>query len=280
MISILISSLGTCEMVMPLAARWLISNYGWRNSYLIIGIAVFLIIITASFFIKRDPGIIGEIPYGGSAEKQVNLKIQASGLSLSESLRTRTFWVFVIIMLCYFFSQSSIATHVVINATGLGFSRTSAANLLFISGALYIVSLNITGNLVDKIGKRTAIAIGFGLQSLALLGYMESQEIWMLYACAVIFGFGRGAAMAPMPLLMADFFGLKSFGVIQGAIFAGAIIGTITGPIITGYIFDLFESYYIAFLICALVTLLGLLLTFTLGQKSSFIPSKSYEKNP
>jgi len=96
---------------------------------------------------------------------------------------------------------------------------------------------------------------------------MASTEIWMLYASAVLFGLGRGSAMAPMPLLMVDLFGLKAFGVIQGAIFTGAIAGAMFGPILTGYIYDLQGSYFLAFLICALFMLIGLILTFSIRPK-------------
>jgi MFS family permease len=267
MTSLLISALGTCEMVMPLLARWLISSYGWRNSYIILGIFVFAVIFTASFVIKRDPSTMGLMPYGAGGDKQANIKLQGGGLSLSESVHTRDFWIFIAVMICYFFGQSAVSTHIVIHATGLGFSRVAAVNILLISGALYIVSLNVTGNLVERIGKRNAVAIGFILQAAALFGYMASTQIWMFYASSVLFGLGRGAAMAPMPLLMADLFGLKSFGVIQGAIFTGAIAGSIFGPILTGYLFDLQGSYFLAFFICAAITLVGLFLTFSLRQK-------------
>jgi MFS family permease len=271
MTSILISALGTCEMVMPLVARWLISSYGWRTSYIIMGVFVFVVIFTASFVIKRDPSKMGLIPYGGSGDKQTNIRLQGGGLSLSESMHTRDFWIFIAVMICYFFSQAAVSTHIVIHATGLGFSRVAAVNILLISGAMYIISLNITGNLVERIGKRNAVALGFILQAVALFGYMASTQIWMLYASAVLFGLGRGSAMAPMPLLMADLFGLKAFGVIQGAIFTGAIAGSMFGPILTGYIFDLQGSYFLAFLICALITLVGLILTFSIRQKRILI---------
>ena len=216
MTSIIISALGTCEMVMPLLARWLIASFGWRTSYIILGIAVFLFIFSASFVIKRDPSKIGQIPLGGSEDKKVNMKMQSGGLTLPEALHTRGFWIFMAVMICYFFSQGSVATHIVIHTTGLGFSRVSAVNILLISGALYIISLNVAGNILEKLGKRNAVAIGFIFQTAGLVGYLVSNQIWMFYASAALFGIGRGCAMAPMPLLMADLFGLRAFGEIRG----------------------------------------------------------------
>jgi predicted MFS family arabinose efflux permease len=247
-------------MIMPPLARWLISSYGWRTSYIILGLSVFVVISLAAQFIRRDPGQKGQLPYGGSGVEQGKSHLPAGGLSLQEAIRTRELWIFCAIMICYFFSQSFISTHVVIYATGLGISRVSAANVMVIIGGMYIASLNIAGNVADRIGKRSAIAIGFFLVSMALLGFVRVKELWMLYLFAAIFGLGRGSAMAPMPLLMADIFGLKSFGVIQGAIFFGANAGTIIGPILTGHIFDITGSYFQALLICAAVSFTGLVL--------------------
>jgi MFS family permease len=261
MTSIIISALGTCEMMLPPLARWLISSYGWRQSYLIVGLSVIVLIASAGQFIRRDPSQLGKAPYGGSQVKQDGLNLQLAGYSLAEAIRIREFWILGAIMLCYFFGQSSIMTHIVILATGLGISRVSAANILVIIGGAYIASLNITGNAVDRIGKKPASAIGFILQSVALFGLVGAKEVWMLYLCAVLLGLGRGCAMAPMPLLMADIFGLRSFGVIQGAIFFGATSGSIIGPILTGHIFDTTGSYFFALLSCGAATTIGLILT-------------------
>ena len=59
MVSLLISALGTCELVMPPFARFLISSYGWRQAYIILGLMVFLVIVLAAQFIRRDPSKMG-----------------------------------------------------------------------------------------------------------------------------------------------------------------------------------------------------------------------------
>jgi predicted MFS family arabinose efflux permease len=260
MTSIVISSLGTCEIIMPPLARWLIATYGWRDSYIILGITLVVIIATGAQFIKRDPSQMGMLPYGSDEAKEEHTRMQVTGLDLQQALRTKEIWILAAVMLCYFFSQSFVATHIVILATGLGISRTSAANIMVLIGGMYIVSLNIAGNIVNKIGKRWEIAAGFLLQAIALFSFFLSKDTWMLYLSAIILGLGRGTAMAPMPLLIADIYGLKSFGVIQGIIFFGATAGHIIGPVLTGYIFDTTGSYSIALLSCLGVAILAIVL--------------------
>jgi MFS family permease len=262
MTSIVISAHGTCEMIVPPLSGWLIATQGWRNSYLILGSCVVVIILIAVQFIRRDPGQKGLSPYGGAEVQPGDQSAMLKGYSLREALRIKEFWILGILLFCLFFGHSFIYTHIVIHATGLGIPRLSAVTIISIIGAMYIVSLNVSGNVADRIGKRPVIITGFFLVSLVFLGLLAAKELWTFYLLAFLFGLGRGAVIAPMPLLVADIFGLKSLGVITGAIFFGLTASMMMGPIITGYIFDVSGSYFMAMVCCGIISLIGLLLAF------------------
>ena len=59
MTGITISGLGMGTLVMPPITNWLISTYGWRTSYIIIGITALVLVTSAAQFMKRDPAQIG-----------------------------------------------------------------------------------------------------------------------------------------------------------------------------------------------------------------------------
>ena len=75
-------------LTMPLAASWLISNYGWRNAYLVIGLASLIILILAAQFMKRDPSQIGQLPDGGTVAAEDNLALEPKGLSAQQAIYT------------------------------------------------------------------------------------------------------------------------------------------------------------------------------------------------
>ena len=77
---IVISGIGLGTMVVPPIAAQLISSYGWRTSYIIVGIAALVLIILAAQFLKRDPSQVGQLPYGGV--KQESLDLGAKEFSL------------------------------------------------------------------------------------------------------------------------------------------------------------------------------------------------------
>jgi MFS family permease len=87
---------------------------------------------------------------------------------------------------------------------------------------------------------------------------LVARELWVLYLFAVIFGFGYGGVSAVASPLGAEFFGLRSHGAILGVVLFSNTIGGAIGPLITGRIFDLTNSYQTAFLIMVVLSIVGL----------------------
>ena len=90
------------------------------------------------------------------------------------------------------------------------------------------------------------------------------KELWMLYLFAVIFGFAFGSFVALESPMTAELFGMRSHGAIFGAVASGYPIGCTIGPVLMGRIFDVTGSYSQAFLVCAGVAIIGLILTLPL----------------
>ena len=146
------------------------------------------------------------------------------------------------------------------HAIGLGLSATSAAGILAIIGGLSIVTRPLIGNTADKIGDRKVFLIGLILTAIIFLLLLLADMKWMLYIIAVIFSLNWGLNASESPLV-AWLFGLKSHGIILGVMGLCYTAGGSVGPLIAGHIFDTTNSYNIAFLICAIISLAGLLLS-------------------
>jgi MFS family permease len=102
------------------------------------------------------------------------------------------------------------------------------------------------------------------LATASLLWLVPARELWVLYLFAIVFGLasaGMGTSESP---LVARLFGLSSHGLIYGVVGIGFTAGGALGPLVTGYICDLTDSYQMAFLVCAGFGALGLILTVLL----------------
>ena len=154
--------------------------------------------------------------------------------------------------------------HIAPHITDLDFSTVHAANTLSIIGLLSIVGKVGMGYVIDRTSSRIAWIAGFIGMAIGLFLLLAAGDIWMLYLSAAIFGFGYGACVAAESPLVAELFGLESHGVIFGVASFSFTIGAATGPLLTGYIFDVYFSYQNAFLICGAMAVFGLVATLIL----------------
>jgi len=260
MTGIVVAGNGVGNLIGPPVASWLISTYDWRMSYIILGSAVLVVIVVAAQFLRRDPAQMGQVPYGEAKGGERGLKLEPEGLSLREAVYTRQFWLFLVMLICLGACVFAVQVHIVSHATDLGISGASAANIFAVSGGLVIAGNFVLGSAGDRIGNRWVFIIGFILLSAALFWLVPAKQMWMLYLSMAVFGFAHGGCGASESPLVAGLFGLRSHGLIFGVAGIGFTAGAAAGPLLTGYVFDVTGSYQLAFIVCAAVGIIGIVL--------------------
>jgi len=272
MTGIVLSGNGVGVIIMPPIARWLISTYGWRVAYSVVGIIALVLIILAAQFLKREPSQVGQLPYGADEVKSESLGLKARGFSLGEAFRNKPFWLLCAIAFCIWLTVGIVMVHIVIHATGLGLSAPSATSVLVLIGGMSIAGRTIMGGIADKIGNKSALIVSFIMMSASFFWLMVAREKWMLYLFAVIFGFGYGALSPLVSPMVAELFGLSSHGAIFGVTFLWGTTGEAIGPVLAGGIFDVTGSYQWAFLICAAISITGIILSSLLTPINRKLP--------
>jgi MFS family permease len=261
---IVIVGAGLAGLIGPLVLSRLIEAHGWQLSYAILGITVLIGVILAAQFLRRDPAQVGQMPDGEIAGENPEMQIETGAFSLNEAIRTAQFWITFVMFICFGICMFGVQVHIVPHATELGNSPISAANLLSVNLGTSILSNYLIGSLGDRIGNRRVFLIGFLLMAASLFWLVFAGEMWMLYIFSMIFGFAHGGMATSESPIVAWLFGLKSHGLIYGAVGFGFTIGASLGPVIIGYIFDLTGRYNLAFLACTAVGISGIILTIIL----------------
>jgi MFS family permease len=263
MTGIVVAGIGVGGLIAPPLANWLISIYDWRVSYIILGGIALVAVILFAQLLRRDPAQMGLTPYGETKE-EIELKGSTRAFSLKEAASVRQFCLAFSMFFCLGFSMFTILVHIAPHATDLEFSATTAANILAVAGGGGVIGMLVLGWAADRIGNRQVFILGFALMAAALFWLISATEAWALYLFAAVFGFAAmGCAVSESPLV-AELFGLRSHGLILGVINMGFCIGAALGPFLAGYIFDVTGSYSVAFLVCAAVSVAGLILSAVL----------------
>lgn len=263
MTGFVVAGIGVGTLIIPPAATWLIESWDWSTAYIVIGAIALVFIILAAQFLRLDPRQMGLLPDGENKEA-AGLNLPASGFSFREAMGSWQLWVLFTILFCFGYCLHTIIAHVANYATDMEISAAIAASILSVIGGLSIGGRIVTGSITDRVGSKPLLIINLILMSGALFWLVVAGELWMLYLFAVIFGFAYGGLAAMESPIVAELFGLSSHGVIMGVASFGFTAGGAVGPVVAGRIFDIFGGYQIAFLVCAVVGISGIIMAWRL----------------
>ena len=267
MTGVALAANGLGQLFSPMIAYQLIANYHWRTSYIVLGVAVFILITLPALFLQRNRPQSIQILQDNSASGPSLLEPDAMSYSLAEARHTRQFWMIIVMLGLYGYCFLSILVHVVPYGIEIGIPASTAAIILAFVGGGVLVGRVVFGVIADRIGNKRTIMVGFILLLASLLWLIPAEKVWALFLFATIGGLGLGAISSSQSPLSAEFFGLKSHGTIYGAIGGGTVILGATGPFVTGYLFDVTGHYRIPFIICAFLSLIGLIINLLLKPK-------------
>ena len=248
---------GIGTLVAPPVSNGLISLFAWRTAYAILGCLVFFFVVVPAQFLRNlRPHMDAASP--GQYEKAQN-KPRPGGkhFCLKEAIGTRPFWLSTGMIFWFGFSSYVVLVHVVPYMTEMGISPPTAANILAVVGGFTGLSRIVLGSASNRIGNRQVFIIGFVMVSAASFWLLLAKQEWELYLFGAVFGFGLGSGVSHSPLI-AELFGLTSHGLILGVSILGFSLGCAAGPFVAGYLFDVTGDYQLAFLVCAVSGLIGL----------------------
>ncbi|MFC2004983.1 MFS transporter [Chloroflexota bacterium] len=238
-------------IIVPVLA-WLIAQYGWRTAVVVAGAAPLIIGIPLLFVIKSLPEDKGLLPDG---EEVVEIKeaekpiVAASEIDFTvrEALKTPTFWILWFALALRTFVVQGIWVHMVPLLVWKGFEEQGAAAAISILLICSIPARLGFGWLGDIYPKRYLLMLCCGIETLALVIVLTAAAMWQVYLFVIIFALGYG--VAPLNIaIVGEYYGRKNYTTIRGILALFYAIGTVIGPIFAGYIYDVTQSYQIAFI--------------------------------
>ena len=187
----------------------LLSKYGWRRTYIILGIVIAIVGIPIALFFIRDPKR-DEIEIERVSSEDNTSKANFEGLSNDELLKNKYFITFCIASLLICFAGVALATQSIPVLTIKGLTGTQVG----LAGSVYGIACLIGnvggGKLLDKLGTFKAMSIsGIGVTiGLLLMIFMPNRSLIgfgiPLVAGLVIFTLTSAPAFTPV-----DVFGTK-----------------------------------------------------------------------
>ncbi len=254
-------------------------NYGWRSSYLYIGIIMLVVnILMAVLVIKGDPRHFGLKPYGFIETKEVNDGIQpmasstgnAMDLGLKQAMKTSAFWFFTIVMFICGGGDYFATIHLIPLATDYGIPPMTAGNMLAWYGLMSLAGVLIAGPLADLMGSKIPIILTFLLRVLLFVMLIFYKNEISFYVFAFAFGFTHLITAPLTPILIGKLYGFTYLGILTGFINTVHFVGAGFWPYMAGVIFDNTGSYQLAFILSAIMAFVAVLSTMFIKERRYF----------
>jgi MFS family permease len=251
-LGIAMTGTGLGAMVMVPVSTWIVTHWGWRTSYAIMGCIILLMVPLNLLLIRTRPSDVGLLPDGGLAAEED--PASAVGLAASEAVRTQAFWMIAVMMVLAGLVAMGAGVHLMPYLTDVGHTEARASLIIAVISGMTFVGKIILGSVVDRWGVRPTVALAFGMILAGFLLLMGAAWTLVAFAFAVVYGFGIGAPLVVNPALTAECLGLKHFGAVFGILTLFTTGGAALGAVLTGFVYDTAGSYIPALLLFVALT--------------------------
>jgi sugar phosphate permease len=253
------------------------SDSGWRFSWYILGGAVLLISGVVFQFVRSNPQEKGlrqvgsENSVAAQSDFPATEKVSAPRWTdtIKSIIKMGSVWYLGAV---YFFFGLSYIIYMVFFAAYLvkeiGLSQEWAGGLWALVGGLSIFCGVIWGKISDLLGRSRGAALAYLVLGLSYIVYALIKVPFGFYLSAILFGLTAWSIPTIMAAAAGDFVGpqLAPAGLGFITLFFG--VGQALGPAIGGYLADVSGSFTLPFLTAAVISLIGMVLSFYLKKPS------------
>ncbi|MCT4595420.1 MAG: MFS transporter [Anaeromicrobium sp.] len=263
------------QIILSLGVKKLLLTLGWRLAMKVLALIVFILLLIASYFSRKNPSDYGLSPFGVTRQEVSNEYVW----SLKEAYSTFPIWGAILTFITSIIGEFLIWTQIVMYWTkDIGLTLTTSTNLYVIIGFSGLFSMPLMGRLADRvvsnkayesIGRKTMLifAPAIGFVACILLLFTKISIIYSIISC-ILFSVYWAIEPGGVAGYIGSIYGGKTLGKIWGAatlIVMG--IGPALGSFMGAYLYDLKGSYYYSILFATCAFLLSTIFSLCLPLK-------------
>lgn len=260
--------------VVPLFAL-LVTAAGWREALVIVALLILVVGTVMALIVRDRPETYGLLPDGepaaGAEAREGSAPARPSsltGMNVPEVLRGRVFYLLTISTGLTAGQSVAWTVHQVPHMTHSGFSLTEAGLVVAVYGAVQVAMRPAVGWLADLVGRHQLYIASFVLQGVGLFIFaqLSTDRLWLLPLYYLTYATGHAIWVILFITAVADYFGARRFGTLQGLTSSLTMPFGMLGPLLAGLAFDKFGSYQLIFTIYAPLTALAAIFVVLAGR--------------
>ncbi len=277
--------------IWPPLAQYFIEQYGWRHTYIGIGIFCTCTMVPLALWLQRSTAMSMQLRRTAQANSQPTTQSTASEQSAlnptvvskpNSSLSTTALGLhpkMLLLLLCAAgvgccVAMSMPQVHIVAMCNDLGYGVNRGAQMLSTMLAFGIASRLMMGFICDRIGGLRTLMLGSALQTIALMLFLPADSMSSLFLVSALFGLFQGGIVPSYAIIVRELFSPRLAGAYVGTVIMATMMGMALGGWLSGKIFDWTGSYQAAFINGIAWNVLNLLIVIWLYRRSRTFAAK------
>jgi sugar phosphate permease len=271
-LGIMTAGQGMGGLVLSPLTTWLISQSGWRISWVVFGIITCAVMIPAALLLaKPKPDSVGvdgiplANPGAGALKDKEMVTAQNQGWTLKNIFRMPAFWLIALLYPFYVFGHASVFQHGYSLFIDKGIAALTAGTMMSVLGLVSMSGKIALGYLSDKMPVRYVMMIALTIAAASIFLLFLDQAALGAWLFILTWGFWECGIIALQPVMVANAFDKAIIGKMLGLFTLFTVFPQLIGPAFTGYVFDITGSYNLALLVILALYLTSLTMVFFTG---------------
>jgi len=258
-------------IVLPPVATWMVDEFGWRNSWQLLGIGAGLMTLPMAILMRRCPEDYALHPDGKTELELASGHGEAAkadfdrSMTRAQAMRTTSFYFLVLAFGLFQISITTMLIQTIPLMTDAGYSRLVASSMISIASVPAFLSKPFWGMLIDIYSPRKLAAIGAAVTgaSVMLIVFSVARQMDVIvYAGFLMMGIGWGGLLPLQEVIWASFFGRRYLGSVRSTAMPFTFGMSALGPVLVAYYYDLAGDYNAALLVIAFCNIASAVMLF------------------
>lgn len=239
---------------LALMYQLLIVHSGWRTAFLALGLLLWVLgIVPTALLLRRQPEDLGLLPDGRATRDRPSADTarptaappspEEPSWGLGEAMRTPTLWLVAASAFLSTIATGGTAFHLVAYLSDAGIGLDVAAGALSTFALAGAVGSTLWGLAAERAAPRGLSVVVLLGSATAVLLLLQVQAPLVAYVVALLLGLTARGGLMLTQVLVARYYGRRSFGAICGFVDPFAKTGLGLGPLCAGVAFDLTGNY-------------------------------------
>ena len=255
-----IMGFGFASLLTSPISYFLITKYDVINTFYLLGVAYFLVMLIVSQFLK--------FPYYSEQDTNDSHKQLSQGIGAKKALKTVEFYLLWLIL--FINTSCGLALISVVSPMAqdvAGMTANQAAIIVGLMGIFNGFGRLLWASLSDYIGRPLTCTILFVVNILMTISliFLHAPALFTIAMAVLMTCYGAGFSL--IPPYLSDIFGAKELATMHGYILTAWGMAALAGPMLLAVIYSATKSYTSTLVVFILLYLFALAITLCLKSK-------------